>query len=399
MAEAAVRHNTRVRDESWRLGARLIGQAPAGMRDLLKELPPRTLAPLGLAIFLLFSTMGFLVDIMDGGSHPAPLLVSNVLFSGSIALVYASSVYSWRFLAGGILVHFIYGAVIGRFVETDGPPSEARLVVDALGVIIAMGASYACFLTFIHNTGARYLRDRTEIQLAREIHGVLVPVVASRIGDYEFYGFSQASGEVGGDLVDVVPLPREGQGWIGYIADVSGHGVSSGVLMGMVKSAAHMKLRGASGGPVIAPMLNDLNAVLQPLKQSSMFVTVAAVAQAGGDTLEFSVAGHLPILQVTAGGGVREVTIAQIPVGMFEDYRFTSAPLAVASGDLLALVTDGLTEVFDAQDDEFGLDRVKAYLAQHRQDPLDRLAAGLIASVRAHGGQMDDQTILLVRRA
>jgi serine phosphatase RsbU (regulator of sigma subunit) len=43
------------------------------------------------------------------------------------------------------------------------------------------------------------------------------------------------SGEVGGDLVDVFQTDR---GWIAYIADVSGHGVAPGVVMGMVKSAA-----------------------------------------------------------------------------------------------------------------------------------------------------------------
>lgn len=363
------------------------------------------LVPLGLAIFLLFSTMGFLVDIMDGGSHPVPLLVSNVLFSGSIALVYAaSSIYSWRFLTAGVLAHLLYASVIAKVVETDGTPSEARLVLDALGVITAVVASYACFLNFIHNTGARYLRVQTEIQLAREIHGVLVPIVASRIGEYEFYGFSEASGDVGGDLVDLVPLARPGgPGWIGYIADVSGHGVSSGVLMGMVKSAAHMKLRNLDGGPLIAPLLDDLNAVLQPLKQSSMFVTFACVARTEGPELEFSVAGHLPILHIPAarapdGPAVHEITIPQIPVGMFEARRFASAALTMAPGDLLVLITDGLTEVFDAADDEFGMERVKAHLARHATKPLDTIARGLIATVRAHGEQIDDQTILLIRR-
>jgi serine phosphatase RsbU (regulator of sigma subunit) len=44
-----------------------------------------------------------------------------------------------------------------------------------------------------------------------------------------------ASGDVGGDLVDLV---EQDKGWLGYVADVSGHGVSPGVVMGMFKSDA-----------------------------------------------------------------------------------------------------------------------------------------------------------------
>jgi serine phosphatase RsbU (regulator of sigma subunit) len=373
---------------------------PSGIRELVRELPASALTPLAGAIFLLFSTMGFLFDIMAGGTHPTPLLVSNVLFSGAIALVYASTVFSWWFLSAGVAVHFLYGVVVVRLIDAGPVESDTlRLNVDALGVIACMVASYTLFLIFVSNTGARYLKARAEIDLARQIHSVLVPPVAARIGDYEFCGFSEASGDVGGDLVDLVALPREGgDGWIGYVADVSGHGVSSGVLMGMVKSAAHMRLRTLGGGAVIAPMLDDLNTVLQPLKQSSMFVTFACVARTSGDDLEFSVAGHLPILHVTPGADAREITIPQLAVGMFDDRRFASAQLGMAPGDMLVLITDGLTEVFDARDDEFGMDRVKDYLSRHATEPLERLARGLLAAVRAHGAQIDDQTILLIRR-
>src|SRR5205823_4263948 len=143
---------------------------------------------------------------------------------------------------------------------------------------------------------------------------------------------SAPSGEVGGDLVDVVSTP---DGWFGYVADVSGHGVSSGVVMGMFKSALRMRLR--QGGP-ISSLLDDLNAVLFPLKSSAMYVTVACVRGRDAGELEYAVAGHLPILRVRANGVVDEITTPQIPIGMFEDYAFTSASIACAAGDVLALI-------------------------------------------------------------
>jgi sigma-B regulation protein RsbU (phosphoserine phosphatase) len=95
---------------------------------------------------------------------------------------------------------------------------------------------------------------------------------------------------------------------------------------------------------------------------------------------------------------VEEISTPQIPVGMFPDYRFTSATLECDRGDLLALITDGLTEVFDARDEQFGMDAVKAILGRLADRPLSEISQQIVAAARAHGTQLDDQTLLLVRR-
>jgi sigma-B regulation protein RsbU (phosphoserine phosphatase) len=151
-------------------------------------------------------------------------------------------------------------------------------------------------------------------------------------------------------------------------------------------------------GPLSA-LLDDLNGVLLPLKSGSMFVTTACVRGRGTGELEYSVAGHLPILHVRAATRVvDEVTIPQIPIAMFGDYRFASATLHCEAGDLLALITDGLTEVFDAKDEQFGMDAVKAILGRLADRPLAEISREIVTAARAHGTQIDDQTLLLIRR-
>jgi phosphoserine phosphatase RsbU/P len=114
--------------------------------------------------------------------------------------------------------------------------------------------------------------------------------------------------------------------------------------------------------------------------------------------LRFTVAGHLPILHYSAAESeVHELTIPQLPLAMFEDRTFTSAEVRYAAGDLFVILTDGLTEVFDSGDREFGLDRVTALVREHAEAPLDLLEDRLLADVRAHGRQLDDQTVLFVR--
>jgi sigma-B regulation protein RsbU (phosphoserine phosphatase) len=115
-------------------------------------------------------------------------------------------------------------------------------------------------------------------------------------------------------------------------------------------------------------------------------------------TLEYCVAGHLPILRVGRDGRVYEHTTPQIPLGVFPDQRFVSAQLECAPGELIAIVTDGLTEVFDRSDQEFGLDQLKTVIAADRDAPLERIAELVVARVREHGPQIDDQTLLLIRR-
>ena len=89
-------------------------------------------------------------------------------------------------------------------------------------------------------------------------------------------------------------------------------------------------------------MLDDLNAVLFPLKSGSMFVTAACIRGGGDGALEFAVAGHLPILKVTHGAVV-EITTPQVPIGMFDSYAFTCSTFTCEPGELLVLITDGLT--------------------------------------------------------
>jgi sigma-B regulation protein RsbU (phosphoserine phosphatase) len=365
------------------------------LNRLVRETSLIDLSPLAAGIFALFALLGVVIDILSGGSLSPGAVVRTSLLSGLLAAGYAIGAMrrNWWLFGAMVAVQVVWFAALGGGrVSAGALGSLNHLRADGIGVLALMIVAYTMFLAFINFTASNYMRVRTEIELAHEIHQVLVPVVERSIGGYDFYGVSRASGQVGGDLVDVVPLD---EGWFGYVADVSGHGVSSGVVMGMFKSALRMRLR--QDGP-ISSLLDDLNSVLHPLKSSAMYVTVACVRGHAGGALEFAVAGHLPILR-TRGNAVEEITTPQIPIGMFEDYRFTSAALDCAPGDLLALLTDGLIEVFDRLDRELGLDAIKALLASSADRPLREIADAIVSKARAHGAQLDDQTVLLVRRS
>ena len=367
---------------------------PEALRALARELSLWALAPLVIAVFAIFSVLGPVADLIGGAQEAFPALLWNSLLSGVVAVGYVLGILRRQYVLLGAMIVFqiVWIGLVTTSAHVVGvPASPFRLAAEGVLIMVQVIASYTFFLIFINGTARRYLRVRAEIDLAHQIHEVLVPKVSSRIGNFEFQGFSRPSGEVGGDLVDVV-TGREG--WFGYVADVSGHGVSSGLVMGMFKSALRMRLR---QGGTLAELLADVNQVLFPLKGGSMFVTVAGVGFSGGETLEFAVAGHLPILRVRAGV-VDEITTPQIPIAMFETYPFVSSTFDVRAGDLLALITDGLVEVFDRKDRDFGLERAKSLLVETADRPLAEIAERLVAAARAHGAQLDDQTLLLIRK-
>jgi serine phosphatase RsbU (regulator of sigma subunit) len=88
---------------------------------------------------------------------------------------------------------------------------------------------------------------------------------------------------------------------------------------------------------------------------------------------------------------------SSLPLGVDASEPFPTERVSTAAGDVLALYTDGLIEVMDAQGTMLGLERFRAEFAALADRPLPEIRAGLLRLVRAHGQQNDDQTLLLLK--
>jgi len=221
---------------------------------------------------------------------------------------------------------------------------------------------------------------------------VLVPAIDTKIGGYEFYGRSSPSGEVGGDLIDLAGSEDQ---WVAYVADVSGHGVAPGVVMGMAKSAARMLL---SSGDDTTHLLPRLNEVLYPLKKPDMFVTFCFLAR-NGVGLRVGLAGHPAILHFsTRTNEVQQLECPNMPLGILPSGDFSSSEIRAEPGDVFALYTDGFLEPANAAGEEFGLARLQAEFQKHGKEPLNAICRSLKESVARHGAQFDDQSLFLIRK-
>jgi phosphoserine phosphatase RsbU/P len=140
------------------------------------------------------------------------------------------------------------------------------------------------------------------------------------------------------------------------------------------------------------------SAVLQPLTSPNVYATFAYIAGDGDSQLRFSLAGHLPIFHLQfAKRHAQLCRVENLPLGMFADARYQTATIECRPGDLLAMITDGLTEVFDREGRELGWKHLENTLADCAGEPLPEIASRIIRTSEAFGPITDDRTLLLVR--
>ena len=358
---------------------------------------PVQLLPLAGAVFCLFGAVGFIVDVGQPGRFGLGRTAALVALSGGLAVAYLLVALRRRYWLFALLIplHLVLTEALRRFpplAPGQAMAADDRLLVDVAGAVAALAIGYSLFMVFISREGIRRVRAQAEIELAREIHLSLVPPVTLRLPGCELHGRSLPATEVGGDLVDA--LAARGRP-LGFVADVSGHGVPAGALMGVLKAGLRTRLRAAGG---LDEVMTDLNEVLVELTRPHTFATAALVALETPGGLCYVLAGHPPILLWhRAGGSVTQLGEGGLALGIRSGERYRVGRAEVAPGDVLAVLTDGFMETMDRGDAELGLGPLGHALAAHGDEPLPELFERLLAVALGHGEQHDDRTLLLLR--
>jgi len=317
------------------------------------------------------------------------LLVPTLLWQG-LSFIDDVLLITWQFGWQRWAAYWVSPLLTKPFVLMPGP---------AVGTIFI----FALLLFLIRRFSlARQEETRlaTELASAHGIQRTLVPPISATLSGYDVNGLSLPSEKVGGDLVDVVLLPNGSV--FAYVADVSGHGLQAGILMGMVKTAIRTILLESSDDPasLLASLCDRLNRALPMVKESHMYTTLSAIYLAPDGRIEYTLAGHPSILYYQASTQtVQELACHQFPVGLLPVDAYTSQSLQIEPGDLLAIATDGILEAANTEEEDFGSDRIAAILRQMAGQDLVSMRDSVVSAAQAFGQQLDDQTILLIRRA
>jgi serine phosphatase RsbU (regulator of sigma subunit) len=384
-------------------------RSPEGWKHF-RSVPLARLQPLIIAVFVLFSTFGYFDDIIAGGVYPYSILVPNVLISGVIAcvwiLILSRRSFGWILLLIPIqILSPLFLGWLDRILSIHFPAAPATAAlgirISAIGMMVSIVLSYVFFILFIRGEGKEAFKIRNELELAHGIQKTLVPPVSLRTPRFEIYGISKPSEKVGGDLVDALRLLPNGDA-IAYLADIAGHGLQAGILMGMLKTAVRTALLEASEvrpDRTLPLLLDRLNSVLPEVKEPHMYATFTGFRLCVDGSVYYALAASPPVLHWHAQrADISHMEEEQFPLGLLAVPAFDGRRMELLTGDLLIVATDGILEVGNKSEEEFGLERLKSVIAANTQAPLADLAGQILGAAQAFGKQVDDQTILIVRR-
>ena len=172
--------------------------------------------------------------------------------------------------------------------------------------------------------------------------------------------------------------------------------------MGMLKTAARTALLDAATGHpsgTLPLLLEKLNRVLPDVKEPQMYATLTAFRLNADGRAWYAMAASPPVLHWSpVRRDFRTFEEEQFPLGLLPVSGFTGEAIELGPGDLLVVATDGVLEVCDRQQREFGIEGVERAIAADARAPLEAMAQSILGNARTFGKQIDDQTLLMIRR-
>lgn len=268
--------------------------------------------------------------------------------------------------------------------------------IGVSSVLVLIGGSFLFLILLLE------LRDKLalkgDLEVARQIQFGLLP-----FEPYDQDGFAirvamRPANTVGGDYFDLIDL---GQGRLAIVmGDVAGKGMPAALLMALLQASLRTLIcAGFRGGELIA----KLNAHLLANIPSNRLITLFyAEADPAAGSLQYVNAGHNAPLLLRAAGSVDRLPATAVALGVMPDAEFSPSDACLSRGDRLFLYTDGVTEAFNAEDEEYGEERLEAFLTSHREAAPVNLVDAVVKDVLAFGGTVpphDDMTLMVVVRA
>ncbi|HTT08549.1 MAG TPA: SpoIIE family protein phosphatase [Gammaproteobacteria bacterium] len=242
------------------------------------------------------------------------------------------------------------------------------------------------------------LQLNQSLQLAREVQQNLIPQSPPRSTHFDIAGRTIYCEETGGDYYDFLDLSESRIGVV--IGDVSGHGISSALVMTAIRALLHGYTQ---QGLPLATLMSAINTQLAKDMPSGRFMTLFyLIADAGERTCRWVSAGHDPaIFYCAATGAFHELVGQDIPIGVesYWNYRESIRP-DIADGSLLFFGTDGVWETRNSADETYGKERIRNLLRAHARESAEEICTALIADLQTFRGaqaQLDDLTVVVLK--
>jgi sigma-B regulation protein RsbU (phosphoserine phosphatase) len=242
------------------------------------------------------------------------------------------------------------------------------------------------------------LRDKLalkgDLEIARQIQFGLLPFDPFHRDGTSIYVAMRPANTVGGDYFDIIEL---GGGRVAIaMGDVAGKGIPAALLMALLQGSLRTLLSaGLRGGDLMRTLNTHLQANIPSNRLITLFYSEYDPATGA---LRYVNCGHNAPFLLRAAGTER-LPATGMALGVLPDALFEERETALAPNERLFLFTDGITEAFDPQDQEYGEERLLAFLESHAAMGAQALIEGLRTDVLAFCGSVrprDDMTMMIV---
>jgi phosphoserine phosphatase RsbU/P len=247
---------------------------------------------------------------------------------------------------------------------------------------------------------------KRDLQIAKEIQAWLLPAHPPNVPDIEIAFATRPANTVAGDYYDVFPRRASEPGsasttFLIAVADVAGKSIPAAMLMATIQASLHTLSTTAGSLPELALRMNHYACTNS---QNGRRFTTAFLAEyePASRVLTYVNAGHNPPLLRRRSGNMEELAAGGLPLGVLDDAAYKSGAVTLASGDLLAIFTDGVVEAENAQGQEYSQTRLLAALEAHAAAPPAILLSTILFDIARFVGsapQHDDVTLVLLKAA
>lgn len=238
-----------------------------------------------------------------------------------------------------------------------------------------------------------------EMKVVAEIQRSLLPKELPKIPTLDLASYYQPASRAGGDYYDFFPLPDDQ--WGLFIADVSGHGTPSAVVMAVTHCIAHTHPGAPAPPGRVLGYIND-HLCRKYTESNSTFVTAFyAIFDPKKKTLTYANAGHNPprLKRCNTGKLLELNRVGGLPLGIDGEEIYSEVLHQLEPGDQIIFYTDGITEAHNPGGQMFGTKRMDEVLENctvHAQGLLNRLLESLAAFVETKPAD-DDRTVVVAR--
>ncbi|MBI3649847.1 MAG: SpoIIE family protein phosphatase [Acidobacteria bacterium] len=251
--------------------------------------------------------------------------------------------------------------------------------------------------TLLYQKVLKQIDAERELDLARKVVDSLLPKVFPNFDGFDIHGTTIPVREVGGDYFDFVDSVTDRLAVL--VADVSGKGLAAALIMVTFRAYIQATIINEFAMRVVMSRVNKL--IFKTTEGDRFITTFYGLIDTENKRLLYINAGHNPPLLLHQDGSSQLLEHSGLPLGIFEESRYSESVIDFHPGDILLMYTDGVTEACSECVEPFGVKRLENMARQSSHLSAKEICDAVTDAVHAYtsdiGGPEDDLTVAVIK--